>query len=73
MVAATKVMVFCNVLPCNLHLQGTRLSALTYPKMDAVDSSETFVFIYQTTWCCIPEYCNSELNCVHHIKLLQNY
>jgi hypothetical protein len=49
MVAATKIMLFWNVLPCNLHLQGGRLSALTYPKMYAAGSSETFVFIYQTT------------------------
>jgi len=41
--------------------------------MEAASFSETFVFIYQTTWYCIPEDCNSELNCTHHIKLLQNY
>jgi len=32
LVATTKIVVFWNVLPCNLHLQGRRLLALPYPE-----------------------------------------
>jgi hypothetical protein len=49
-----KIMVFFNVMPCNL-VDSYCLCSL---KMTIVGSSEVLVPVCESTWCHIPEDCN---------------